>query len=1527
MELFAHGDGVLTITSGGKILANGGDTSTQHAESGGAGSGGAIRLEGGSISIAGTLEAKGGNGLTATPGGGGRIAIKTNGNLTLGTTKLDGYTPGTLHISGATATSTINLSSGTITFDTTHGYWHHTSGVHGTGVIEQKVDNAITYKTSTFTFDSINLASGLTVKLQGENSLILKTQKSWKHNVGTNLNANGGDADSNYPAHYSLIYQGLGRLGGYDGGNKNLSNGYGPGAGKLKGGGVSGNFVGGGAGYGSIGQYHANDNTFGIAYGDSALAHLHGGSGAGAGGNAGGGAGGEPSPSKRTEMVPLPSSPEPPISANGGGVASTTVNGGGGGSGGSIRLAGKSITNSGSIQAKGGTPPSTTSTYDGGIGGGGRVSFSYSGNLDEGNVDVGTGAQQGTKGYNTPPEISSALTASVTYSNINYQKRSATKYDDLVLWYTFDEPDGSTAVDYSSNERNATLKNMSASNRVAGKMGGALSFDTPSTKLTSDPSGQYLDLGTWSFGGAFTLSTWIKADEWRSNGTILSLAGSEIMQLRYKSVNEGKLYFLLNGTAGGLENIDTGSVLDWGKWIHLAITLENGGTNTSTSRVYKNGTLFATATDKTTPDSAMRTPQYIGRSHYNSERYFAGDLDDFRLYNSALSAGDVSNIYAELAAGIHYQAQALNNPTGFSATGLPSGLTIDPTTGAITGHSTSVGDHNITLTASNLSGTSPSKTITITVAAQKPLLTTVEFSPKNTQGVSLWLDASDANTISTGVSTNVSTWTNKIDPDVKMHGATAQPDTGGSINGLNAINFVGVANSYHEGMYARKNTSTAWSPAGTNGAPSGTYDDLIIAFVLKLNGNGWASNFDTFNLGFGKHFFGANNQGIWWQYPTNNVANLHLNLGTSSNVLIFKHSVTENIRQVWLNGTSAGSTSASISAPTISGEFRFPCYDKSGGDYYNLTLGEMIVIKGTLTNNALQEIEGYLGSKWNLTDSLPNNHPYKSSSPIQPKIVTSAVGSNSATATATLLETGGTDTTLEVFYGTADKGETVIGWDSNSSLPDAQNPGDIALGMTGLSASTSYTYRVRASNSAGSVWSDAISFSTGAQLQPPAISASDASNVAGTAATTNGNLLSFDGSTQPTITLYYDTEANTTSGRADPFIPFSLSNTLKIWMDAEDANSFQLSGSNITKWYNKAGNGYIFDQKTGDPSRTVVNGKNVVNFDGNDQLWTNDAFLASNYTVLSVSRLTGGQNARLIASKDNNWLIGYWGGRVDTFFFNGWLNRGGTYNADTNWHLHAVTMNNSDQGNTWVDFVQTTTNGNGADDTSYEPSKISFGANGNLSEASKGEIAELLVFDSVLPTSDRQKIEGYLAHKWGLTNSIPDVHPYKTSSPDSQVPATAVSLGQKPLGTFTGALNSLQAGTTYKYRFAATNPGGTAVSAVKTFTTLGLPKIEIPGATEITKTSATLNAKLTFTNGNDSNVTFYWGDNNGSNNGNHNQWDNPLASSTNQGVGVVGQSISGLTTGTTYYYTAKAVNAQGTAWGNSEDFCARQYGD
>ena len=144
---------------------------------------------------------------------------------------MDGHRPGTLHISGSTPTAALSHSSGTLTIDTTYGYWTHSGGTHGVGVIEDKDDDGIEYKTCTFSFPSINLATGLTVNLQGENSLILKTTNNGDISIGTSLSANGGNAEIAYPGYYSTtINYGMGKLGGHNGGTKNSSNGYGPGA-------------------------------------------------------------------------------------------------------------------------------------------------------------------------------------------------------------------------------------------------------------------------------------------------------------------------------------------------------------------------------------------------------------------------------------------------------------------------------------------------------------------------------------------------------------------------------------------------------------------------------------------------------------------------------------------------------------------------------------------------------------------------------------------------------------------------------------------------------------------------------------------------------------------------------------------------------------------------------------------------------------------------------------------------------------------------------------------------------------------------------------------------------------------------------------------------------------------------------------------------------------------------------------------------------------------------------------------------
>ena len=46
-----------------------------------------------------------------------------------------------------------------------------------------------------------------------------------------------------------------------------------------------------------------------------------------------------------------------------------------------------------------------------------------------------------------------------------------------------------------------------------------------------------------------------------------------------------------------------------------------------------------------------------------------------------------------------------------------------------------------------------------------------------------------------------------------------------------------------------------------------------------------------------------------------------------------------------------------------------------------------------------------------------------------------------------------------------------------------------------------------------------------------------------------------------------------------------------------------------------------------------------------------------------------------------------------------------------------------------------------------------------------GKLGELLIYNSVLSDKQIQRIEGYIAHKWGLLANLPSNHPYKPAAP------------------------------------------------------------------------------------------------------------------------------------------------------------------
>jgi len=109
-----------------------------------------------------------------------------------------------------------------------------------------------------------------------------------------------------------------------------------------------------------------------------------------------------------------------------------------------------------------------------------------------------------------------------------------------------------------------------------------------------------------------------------------------------------------------------------------------------------------------------------------------------------------------------YTINATNSPTGYSSTTLPAGLSLNTTTGAITGTPTTTGTFTITDTAKNISG-SGTGTLTITINPAKPVVATA--STTGTVGVSFSYTISATNnptsysstTLPAGLSLNTAT--------------------------------------------------------------------------------------------------------------------------------------------------------------------------------------------------------------------------------------------------------------------------------------------------------------------------------------------------------------------------------------------------------------------------------------------------------------------------------------------------------------------------------------------------------------------------------------------------------------------------------------------------------------------------------------------------------------------------------------------------------------------------------------------------
>ncbi|MHA3773494.1 LamG-like jellyroll fold domain-containing protein [Verrucomicrobiota bacterium sgz303538] len=197
----------------------------------------------------------------------------------------------------------------------------------------------------------------------------------------------------------------------------------------------------------------------------------------------------------------------------------------------------------------------------------------------------------------------------------------------LIAAYGFNEGTGTTTSDQSGSGNNGTI--VGATWTTASRAGQALSFDGTSNRVNINDSAS-LDLT-----GAMTLEAWVYPTALSGWRTVLmkEISSGLAYALYAHDGSRPAVYIRIGNSDVGLAG---SSPLALNTWTHLAATY-----NGNTLRLYVNGVSVGSRTvSGTLPVSTL--PLRIGGNAVWGE-YFAGRVDEARIYNRALTASEIQS--------------------------------------------------------------------------------------------------------------------------------------------------------------------------------------------------------------------------------------------------------------------------------------------------------------------------------------------------------------------------------------------------------------------------------------------------------------------------------------------------------------------------------------------------------------------------------------------------------------------------------------------------------------------------------------------------------------------------------------------------------------------------------------------------------------------------------------------------------------------------------------------------------------------
>ncbi|MHC4705891.1 MAG: LamG domain-containing protein [Planctomycetota bacterium] len=226
------------------------------------------------------------------------------------------------------------------------------------------------------------------------------------------------------------------------------------------------------------------------------------------------------------------------------------------------------------------------------------------------------------------------------------------------------------AMDSSGNNNHAVLHGAPVWQPSAGQVDGALRFDGIDDKLEESDAGTYLN-GL----SAITLCLWVKSDVTGQDRGILftrdPTGNDEEFGLRYDDI----------GAFGGGVNIIKASIRStWGytqiestsdtqtsEWQHLALVWDSG----DSLKLYINGNLNLLTHDTGTLGGTVSGVQKLILGQDTKATYWDGLMDDVRIYDRVLEAGEIYPAPTEVGLIAHWKLDE-EGPGDINVTAAPS---------------------------------------------------------------------------------------------------------------------------------------------------------------------------------------------------------------------------------------------------------------------------------------------------------------------------------------------------------------------------------------------------------------------------------------------------------------------------------------------------------------------------------------------------------------------------------------------------------------------------------------------------------------------------------------------------------------------------------------------------------------------------------------------------------------------------------------------------------------------------------------